>query len=414
MNQQEKNFLGTLIIDNTKIISVTINSTWLSGKAKKIYDKMIELNNKKAPVDILTLGKLLPAMAGDIASLTENAHRAHFEYYQKEIEEAHKKLVLRDYSMELRKNTERLDVGSRELIAETEKVLSDISDQGSTGYTRIGDHCMEAVNDIEEAVKAKTKITGIETGFSYLDHLTCGFQPQELIIVGARPSVGKSAFATTLIANMAINNDISIGCFSLEMSSKEYLRRLISMTSGIESNRLRSGLLASIDFHNLTEAAGKIYPAEIHINDTPNISIIDLKAEARKMRRKENIKILYIDYLGLIRNEDTKIPRHEQMAQISRTLKELARELNIPVVALSQVGRQADGKPPRLSDLRETGAIEQDSDMVILLHPLDPPHVQCDIAKQRNGPTGVFKLNFNKNIIKFSDQIGGDNNMENN
>jgi len=404
MTQTEKNFLGVMLVDNSKILEVTINKTWLTGKTKLIYEKILEINEKKDPVNIVTVGKSLPDMASEIATLTGEAHRAHFEYYQKEIEEAHKKLVLRDYSMELRRNSERVDIGYRELISETEKVLALICDSGGQGYIRIGESCMEVVEGIEASYKATSKVTGIETGFSFLDHLTSGFQPQELIIIGARPSVGKSAFATSMIYNISVAGDMTCGCFSLEMSTKEYLKRLMSMTSGIASNKLRSGLLVQRDFSDLTEAAGRLYNANIMINDTPNISIVDLKSEARKMRRKENIEILIIDYLGLVRNEDTRIPRHEQMAQISRSLKSLARELNIPVVALSQVGRQADGKPPRLSDLRETGAIEQDADIVLLLHPKEPPLVQCEIAKQRNGPTGVFDLDFQKSTVKFSDK----------
>jgi replicative DNA helicase len=247
--------------------------------------------------------------------------------------------------------------------------------------------------------------------------MTSGFQNSEFIIIGARPSVGKTALALTMAANMAIHRKIPVGFFTLEMADMALMQRLLSSEARINSEKLRTGMLRPADFHNLTEAAGRIYEAPLFIDDTPNIKLLDLRAQARRMKSKEGIKILFVDYIGLIEPENkNNVPRHEQVAEISRSLKSLARELELPIVCLSQVGRQSEGKPPTLADLRESGSIEQDADVVLFLHREREDtrdahgqegggagNVETDlvIAKQRNGPVGTVKLAFLPHYTKF-------------
>jgi replicative DNA helicase len=228
--------------------------------------------------------------------------------------------------------------------------------------------------------------------------------------------VGKTALALTMAGNMSIHEKIPVGFFTLEMPATLLMQRLLSSEARINSEKLRSGMLKPSDFHNLAEAAGRIYEAPLYIDDTPNIKLLDLRSTARKMKMAHDIRILFIDYISLISSEAKDMPRHEQIAEISRSLKALARELNIPVIALSQVRRETEGKAPILADLRESGSLEQDADMVMLLHrnrgaenevgeddraKVNNVVTEVIIAKQRNGPVGTIKLAFIPQFTKF-------------
>jgi len=245
--------------------------------------------------------------------------------------------------------------------------------------------------------------------------MTSGFQKSEFIVIGARPSVGKTAFALTMAANMAIRQHRAVGFFTLEMSDMALMQRMLASEARIDSMALRTGLLKPADFHSLTEAASRIYEAPLYIDDTPNIKLLDLRAQSRRLKSQQNVEIIFVDYIGLIEPETRgNTPRHEQVAEISRSLKSLARELDVPIVCLSQVGRQTEGKPPTLADLRESGSIEQDADVVIFLHRergtekseeenYTPNNIETDlvVAKQRNGPVGMLKLAFLPKYTKF-------------
>jgi replicative DNA helicase len=214
-----------------------------------------------------------------------------------------------------------------------------------------------------------------------------------------------------MAANMSIRRKIPVGFFTLEMSAMALVQRLVSSEARINSEKIRTGMLRPADFHNLTEAAGQIYEAPLYISDTPNIKLLDLRAQARRMRSKEQVQAIFVDYIGLIEPENkVNVPRHEQVAEISRSLKSLARELEIPVISLSQVGRQSEGKPPTLADLRESGSIEQDADVVLFLHRErgenkekngENMKTELMVAKQRNGPVGTVELVFLPQYTKF-------------
>jgi replicative DNA helicase len=267
--------------------------------------------------------------------------------------------------------------------------------------------------------------SGVKSGFAQLDDMTGGFQPSEFIVIGARPSVGKTAFAITIAVDIAIKRKEPVGFFSAEMTSMAIMERILSAEAKVDSKRIRSALLRTQDTTSIIDAAGRIYEGKLYIQDTPHIKLFDLRSQARRMKREKGIKILFIDYISLINPEsNANVPRHEQVAEISRSLKSLARELQIPVVALSQVSRDAEGKEPNLANLRESGSVEQDADVVILLHRdrlVDPEHMENNkqsepvimlngfavqetkviLAKQRNGETGIIRMGFQKQLVKF-------------
>ncbi len=382
-----------------------------------IFKGIATLNEKGEGVDILTLTDMLTS-TGDIervggtsyiASLTSRVPTtANVSYYAKIVKEASMRRSLlkaaRDVIAQVYDDT--LEI--RHAIEEAEKSIFDLIDNQRRGELKpAGSVISDTVKKIEERIHSKQAYTGIPSGFKEIDTLTSGFQDSEVTIIGARPSVGKTALALTMATNIAVRSNIPCGFFTLEMSAVSLMMRIVSSVSNIDSNKIRTGLMGKKDMNKLTLAAGDIYEAPLILQDTPNIPLLDLRSLARKMVIKHMVRIIFIDYLGLITPEDISIPRHEQIASISRSLKSLARELNIPVVALSQVGRQSHFKAPSLADLRESGALEQDADVVFLLyreHDADKTGAEqqssefvetiLSVAKQRNGPTGVLKLNF--------------------
>ena len=305
-------------------------------------------------------------------------------------------------------------IESRTVIEEAEKKIFEITDNHSSANFKSASEIINGtIEAIEKLYHTKDSYTGVPTGFPDLDNLTSGFQNSELIVIGARPSIGKTALALSMAINISIRSKIPAGFFTLEMSAMALMQRVVSSEARLNSSRLRTGLLRPSDFHNLTEAAGRIYDAPLYIDDSPNMKLLDLRAQARRMKSKHDVKIIFIDYIGLIEPETKgNVPRHEQVAEISRSLKSLARELDIPIVTLSQVGRQSEGKAPTLADLRESGSIEQDADVVMFLHREREANneeeggrsnivTELILSKQRNGPVGTVKIAFLPQYTKF-------------
>ena len=300
-------------------------------------------------------------------------------------------------------------------MGKEKEIPTDTDNPQRRSYLAAKEIIPDAISAIEKLYHRKESCTGISTGFTELDYITSGFQNSELIVIGARPSVGKTALALTMASNIAIKNKMPVGFFTLEMTGIALLNRLIASESRINSAKLRSGMLSPNDFHKLTEASGRIYEAPLYIDDTPNMKLIDLHAQARRMQIKEGVKIVFIDSIGQIETEsEYNVSRHEQISKISRSLKSLARELNIPIVCLSHLGQKSKNKPPTLSDLRKLGLIEQDADVVMFLHrdsfsgsyqnqskdPLKIP-TELIIAKQRNGPLGTVPILFLPKYTRF-------------
>jgi replicative DNA helicase len=423
----EKAVLGSLLLDG-EAISTALR--YLRGEDfyrtanRLVFEGIITLFNRGEAVDLITITDelrsrgLLDACGGIsyVSSLTSAVPTsANIEYYAKIVQGCSIRRTLLRVSEEIVAKAHDETQDSRVIIEEAEKKIFDVTDkqQGGT-YKTAGEIISHTIEVIEKLYHTKESYTGIPSGFPALDNLTSGFQKSEFIVIGARPSVGKTAFALTMAANMAIHQKVPVGFFTLEMSDMALMQRLVASEARINSMSLRTGLLTPADFPKLTEAASRIYEAPLYIDDTPNIKLLDLRAQARRMRSQQGVQVIFIDYIGLIEPESKgNTPRHEQVAEISRSLKSLARELDIPIICLSQVGRQSEGKPPTLADLRESGSIEQDADVVMFLHrdrgnersdeEGKPNDVETDliVAKQRNGPIDLVKLAFLPKYTKF-------------
>ena len=272
----------------------------------------------------------------------------------------------------------------------------------------------DTINAVEEHYKNKSTFTGIPTGFAKLDTMTSGFQNSELIILGARPSIGKTAMALSMMEYIAVDQKIPCGFFSLEMSALMLGQRLLSQTARVPGGKLKSGMLRIEDFQKLQQAASRCYEAPLYIIDVPNMPLLDLKAMARRLVVNQGVKIIFIDYIGLISTDNPNTQVWEQVSEISKSLKALARELAIPIVALCQVSRDAEGEEPTLNQLRGSGSIEQDADVVMFLHRERRKTAEQEenpvqdakliVAKQRNGPTGDVDILYLSSYTKFENK----------
>lgn len=425
-SEAESATLGAMLLDQEAVSRVLRHlrpEDFYSSYNQNVYAAILGLFNKGMEIDLITLtdelrtnGKLeAGGGAAYISTLTSVVPTsANVEYYARIVKDHSIRRNLLKISAEMTANCFNETLESRELIEEAEKQIFDITESQQSGsYRGANEIINETIAAIEKLYHTKESYTGVPSGFPDLDSMTSGFQKAEFIVIGARPSVGKTAFALSVAANMCVKKQVPVGFFTLEMSAQALMQRLVSSEARINSKNLRNGFLKPSDFHNLTEAAGRIYEAPLFIDDTPNIKLLDLRAQARRMRSKEGIEAIFIDYIGLIEPENKgNIPRHEQVAEISRSIKSLARELDIPIVCLSQVGRQSEGKAPSLADLRESGSIEQDADVVMFLHrerentqegESENQSIKTELilAKQRNGPVGTIPIAFVPKYTKF-------------
>ena len=304
---------------------------------------------------------------------------------------------------------EKLD----DILAGAEKNVFDIVQRrGSSDFVNIRDIVIQSLDNIEAASRNKGAVTGIATGFYDLDYKTAGLQPSDLVLLAARPSMGKTAFVLNIAEHIAVKNKITTAIFSLEMSKTQLVNRILSMNSRVDAQVLRTGNLEDSDWANLMESARIIGESGLIIDDTPGISITELRSKCRKFKLEQNLGLVIIDYLQLMSASGRSESRQQEISEISRSLKALAREINCPVVALSQLSRaveKRDDKRPMLSDLRESGAIEQDADVVMFIYRdeyynKESPEAgitEIIIAKQRNGPTGTVKLGWQAEYTKF-------------
>jgi replicative DNA helicase len=423
-DEAERATLGALLLDSESLATVLRYlraGDFYKNAHKKVFQAIIGLFNKGEAIDLITLTDELKTSgeleasggAGYISTLTSSVPTsANVEYYARIVQGASIRRTLLKVASEIIADAYEETQDSRTIIEEAERKIFDVTDRQQGGsYLGANEIIVKTIEAIEKLYHTKENYTGVPTGFSDLDNLTSGFQNSEFIVLGARPSIGKTALALTMASNIAIRQKRSVGFFTLEMSSKALMQRIVAAEARIDSTKLRTGLLRPADFHSLQEAAGRIYEAPLFIDDTPNIKLLDLRAQARRMKSQKDIEILFIDYIGLVEAEKRDIPRHEQVAEISRSLKSLARELDIPVLALSQVGRQSEGKAPSLADLRESGSLEQDADVVMFLHRErferdnreSPNNVETEliVAKQRNGPVDTVRVAFIPRYTKF-------------
>ena len=424
----ERSVLGSMLRDNYVIndIAPLLKAEHFYGDAfRKIYEAILALYNRNSPVDTVTLAEELNRRGqiediggyGCIAELYDAAPTAANARHYAEI--VRDKSLLRNLihaSTEILRDAYDQAMPAEDLLASAEHRIFELSDLGATGEaSTLSDAMAMAYARIDDRSRGEVmSISGLSTGFTDLDELTAGLQNRELIIVAARPSVGKTAFALALIRNIAVDGHHPVFFASLEQSRIELAERLLSCQARVESHKLRRGNLSSEDMSKLIAAGGVLRNAPVFIDDTPGQSLLRIGANARRLKLKHKLKMVVIDYLQLIEPENRRDPRQEQVAQISRRLKHLARELEIPVVALAQVNRASEDRQdhrPRLADLRESGSIEADADTVMMLHRPDryepgqrEGEIEVIIAKQRNGPTGEIVLSYVKPFFLFEDR----------
>ncbi|MBP3710598.1 MAG: replicative DNA helicase [Treponema sp.] len=420
--EAEQAVLGALLLDwnaMADIVTLLRADRFYSIQNQIIYEAMIALFSQSVKGDTLTVinqltkdGNLERAGgAAYIAELTDKVPTsANVEYYANVVLDRSYRRDLIKIASEMHALSFDETHESRTLIEEAEQKIFSLAEHNeTTKIHNMNDVVATTIELIGERAKSKNAYTGIPSGFVKLDTLTSGFQNSELIVIGARPSIGKTALALSMMEYIAIEKDIPCGFFSLEMSYQQIGHRLLSQQSRIPGNKLRSGFLQIKDFQRLQDAGGKCYNAPLFIIDTPNMKLIDIRAMARRLVANRGVKIIFIDYIGLITTEDTSAPAYEQVAEISKSLKALARELDIPIVALSQVSRDAEGEEPNLAQLRGSGAVEQDADVVIFIHrdrKKDEPvqDAKLIVAKQRNGATGDVFVAFVPAYTKFENK----------
>lgn len=417
--------LGAILLDPeaiSNVIPIIRADDFYKNVHKKIFDAILNLFNRSEAIDLITLTEELKSKSelefcggpAYIASLTSAVPTsANVGHYADIVRKCSIRRQLSRVAAEIIANANEESLEVRYTIEEAEKKIFRITDNQSSGsFKKAKDIIPRTVEAIENLFHNQESYTGIPSDFEELDKLTSGFQNSEFIVIGARPSVGKTALALNMAANITIRRNLPVGFFTLEMSDMALIQRLLSSEARLSSHKIRSGLLRPADWHAIREAASDIYEAPLYIEDTPSLKLLDLRAIARRMKSQQDVKIIFIDYITLITAENRDLARHEQIAEISRSLKALARELDIPVVALSQVRRETEGKRPTLADLRESGSIEQDADVVIFLHrereyektekaEEESNITDLIIAKQRNGPTGIIKIVFIPSYTRF-------------
>ena len=425
--EAEQAILGAMLINEKVIPEVTdiLESSHLYKDAHKdIFEVILDLFNQRKTVDILTVqdqlkksGKL--TKVGGLVYLTHLLDNVpsvvNAPSYAEIVKE---KAILRfliNSSLDILSMCYKEEESISSLLDKSERLIFDISNKrGEEGYVHIKSIIHNSIELIDNLYQNKSNITGVPTGFKDFDIKTSGLHPGELIVIAGRPSMGKSAFAGCIAENVAVDNKIPVGFFSIEMSKDQITQRFLCSRAKVDAHKVRTGFLSTKDWPFLTSAAGELSESPLYIDDsTP--TIFDLRAKARRLRSHHNIQLIIVDYLQLIRGGSNRVEsRQVEISGISQALKSLAKELEIPIIAISQLSRETDRREnhtPRLSDLRESGAIEQDADLVVLLYREDYYNSETSkkgiteviIAKQRNGPTGVVELGFIKEYLKFVD-----------
>ncbi len=423
--EAEQAVLGALLLNwgaMAEVISILRPDRFYSLQNQVIFEAMVKLYTKSATGDTISLineltvdNKLEQAGgAAYIASLTDTVpSAANIDYYAQMVLDRAARRDLIHISSELKASSFDLQKESDALLDEAEQKIFALAEKNETTQIYSAQNIMvKEIELIEARYKSKNQFTGVPTGFAKLDTYTSGFQDSELIIIGARPSIGKTALALSMIQNIACEKRIPCGFFSLEMPYESIGMRLLAQEARVPMQKIRSGMLKIDDVKKIQDAAGRWYEAPLYTVDTPNMKLLDLRAVARRMVKNQGVKIIFIDYIGLISTDDPTAPVFEQVSLISKSLKALARELSIPVVALCQVARDAEGQEPNLAQLRGSGSIEQDADVVMFLHrdrikdgdSVAAQDAKIILAKQRNGACGDIPIMFLPSYSKFENK----------
>jgi len=430
--EAEQSVLGAVLIENealNKILEILESGDFYREAHQKIFECMLDLYERNEPLDLITVTNHLKKKkrlqdvggAAYLASLVDGVPTAaNVTYYSRIVKE---KSILR-----------QLITAATEIVTASYhegKDLDTFLDEAEQAIFRISEHKIkpsfypirevvkESFKIIERLYEKKELITGVPSGFKDLDKKTAGFQPSDLIIVAGRPSMGKTAICLNMAQYAAIHKKLATAIFSLEMSKEQIATRMLCSEARVDSTRLRSGFLSDSDWPKLTTAASALSEAPIYIDDTPAVSVLEIRAKARRLQSERGLDLVIVDYLQLMRGRSSVERREQEISEISRSLKALAKELTIPVVAISQLSRKAEDRPgrrPQLADLRESGAIEQDADVIVFVYRDEVYNPNSDqkglaeviIGKQRNGPTGIVKMSYVSEYTTFYDYVGAD------
>lgn len=425
--EAESSVLGGVLLENeaiNQVVELLRPEDFYRESHRKIFRAMIEITDRTEPVDLITLSEFLKGKSelesvggtAYLASLAEFVPTAaNISYYARIVRE---KAILRSListATEIATRGYEEQGNVDEFLDSAERVIFDISEKKvKAAFVAVGDMITDTLKTVEKLYQRKEMVTGVATGYAELDKLTAGLQPADLIIVAGRPGMGKTSFALNIAANAAFSGT-GVAVFSLEMAKEQLVLRMLCSEARVNSSKVRSGYLGERDFPQLAKAAGKLHEAPIYIDDTPALSVLELRAKARRLLRDRSKRagLIVVDYLQLMRGMGNANNREQEISEISRSLKALAKELNVPVIALSQLNRKVEdrtGRKPQMSDLRESGAIEQDADVIMFIYREELYDKNNDdvkgkaeviIEKQRNGPTGIVTLTFLSEFTRF-------------
>ena len=426
--ESEQSILGSILLDKEAIITVTETiqpEDFYKEAHKIIYECMMKLNNKNEPIDLITLTEELKKQGhlediGGISYITSLSTivptTSNVKYYADIVKEKSVLRKLIKVSNDILNSGYDSSIKVEDLLEKAEKKIFDISqEKSSEDFQSINSVLMDTYDMIEKLYTNKEDITGITTGFDDLNKKTNGLQRTDLILVAARPAMGKTAFSLNLVQNAALKGNASVAVFSLEMSKEQLVQRMLSAQSHVELKKIKNGSLDENDWPRIIDAMSVLSNASIYIDDTPGIKISELRSKCRKLKIEKGLDLILIDYLQLMEGDGGNESRQQEISKISRSLKVIAKELNCPVVALSQLSRapeQRSDHRPMLADLRESGAIEQDADIVMFLYRDEYYHPDSDrknigeiiIAKNRHGETGSVELVWLGEIQKFANK----------
>lgn len=424
--EAEQSVIGSMLIGRDAIVTaseVLTGEDFYNRQYGILFETMVELNDEGSPVDLVTLQNRLREkdVPPEVSSLefirdllSVESTSANIKTYANIVAEKSMLRRLIRLNEEIANTCyagkERLE----DILEDTEKrVFQLVQKRTAEDFVPIRQVVMNAMDRIEMASKNKGGVTGVPTGFVDLDYRTAGMQPSDLILIAARPSMGKTAFALNIAQYVAFKKNLPVAIFSLEMSKEQLVNRMFSLESGVDAQKLRTGQLNDQEWERLIESAGVIGKSNLIIDDTPGISISELRSKCRKYKLEQNLSMIIIDYLQLMTGSGRNDSKQQEISDISRALKSIARELNVPVIALSQLSRAVEQRPdhrPMLSDLRESGAIEQDADVVMFIYRDEYYHPDTEkagiseiiIGKQRNGPVGTVELAWLPEYTKFA------------
>jgi replicative DNA helicase len=427
--EAEASVLGGILLENeaiNRVLEIITPVDFYRESHRKIFRAMMELADRSEPADLITLSELLKGK-GDLEAVGGSTYLAALaDQVPTAANIAHYARIIREKAILRQLINSATEIATRgfeeqgnvdEFLDAAEKVIFDIAEKKIKGsFVSVGDMIKDTLKAVERLYERKELVTGVPTGFKDLDKLTAGLQPSELIIVAGRPSMGKTAFALNIASHAALNAGIGVAVFSLEMAREQLVLRMLCSEARVDNSKVRAGYLGERDFPKLANAAGRLHEALIYIDDTPAISVLELRAKTRRLIRDRDKKVglVVVDYLQLMRGMGAASNREQEISEISRSLKALAKELRVPVIALSQLNRRVEDRGdrrPMMADLRESGAIEQDADVIAFIYrdevynskSSDKGVAEIIVAKQRNGPIGTVNLAFLNEYTRFED-----------